>query len=151
MNCSQKYRLSYPEKNIVWMNPNPDKCFTQRIKECNQISQFTPTPCSQCRSTFMPWDKPHPQECIKKCKGIDVNKVDACLYSQTLFKKRPCNGQLMEPSIAHYTNISLDNGYRSTSTLTSKYRNPPPPPEYGYKGSAAYNPVEWICGKSYFF
>ena len=151
----QRYRLTYPEKNAVWWSPVPDNCTRERKKECCQRMLYTPTPLNNCKSTFMPWDRPDPYQCLKLCKGIDVLKVNGCQAEQ-LNKQKPINnnGCLMEPSIAEYTNIPFNKGCakgscKSTSILTDPMRNPPPPPEYGLKYSNTYDPILWEYGDAY--
>lgn len=151
----QRYRLTYPEKNAVWWSPIPDRCTRERKKECCQRMLYTPTPCSQCSSTFMPWDRPDPYQCLKLCKGIDVFKATACQAEQSRFKRRiNNNGCLMEPSVAEYTSIPfnkmcLKGQCKSESILTDPMRNPPNPPEYGEKYSNAYDPILWNYGDPY--
>ena len=151
----QRYRLTYPEKNAVWWSPVPDRCIRERKKECCQRMLYTPTPCSQCSSTFMPWDRPDPYQCLKLCKGIDVFKTTGCQAEQSRFKRRiKNNGCLMEPSVAEYTSIPfnkmcLKGQCKSESVLTNPMRNPPPPPEYGEKYSNAYDPILWNYSDPY--
>lgn len=147
----QRYRLTYPEKNAVWWSNTPDKCTRERKKECCQRMMFTPTPANQCKSTFMPWDRPDPYQCLKSCKGIDVLKIDGCKAEQLLNKRRiNTNGCLMEPSVAQYTSIPLNNMLcKSKSILTDPMRNPPPPPQYGMKYSNTYDPILWTYGNAY--
>ena len=146
----QRYRLTYPEKNAVWWSPIPDKCTIERKKECCQRMLYTPTPVNQCKSTFMPWDRPDPNQCLKLCKGIDVKKVTACQANNMLYQKRVNNnGCLMEPSVAEYTNVSIGRQKEAQSILNDPKRNPPPPPQYGMKYSNAYDPILWAFGDSY--
>ena len=127
----------------------------QRKNECSQRMLYTPTPDNYCSSTFMPWDRPDPYQCMKLCKGKDSLAVNACLAQQTQFKKRiNNNGCLMEPSIMEYTSIPFNNlcasGLcRSESILTDPMRNPPPPPQYGMKYSNTYDPILWEYGNPY--
>lgn len=151
----QRYRLTYPEKNAVWWSPVPDDCTRERKKECCQRMLYTPTPASQCSSTFMPWDRPDPYQCLKMCKGIDALKVNGCQAQQMQHTRRiNNNGCLMEPSVAEYTSIPFNKlctkgMCKSESILTDPMRNPPNPPEYGYKGSNAYDPIRYVYGDSY--
>jgi uncharacterized membrane protein len=147
----QRYRLTYPEKNAVWWSPVPDKCVNERRKECCTRSLYTPTPNSQCKSTFMPWDRADPYQCLKMCKGIDVFKVSGCQAEQ-MRNKGPIinNGCLREPSVMEYTNAAFTTGNcNSKSILTFPKRNPPNPPQYGLKSSNAYDPILWVYGDPY--
>jgi hypothetical protein len=152
---NQLYRLTYPEKNAQWWSPVPDNCTRERQKECCQRMLYTPTPANQCKSTFMPWDRPDPYQCLKMCKGIDVFKVNGCQAQNLRNKQRiPTNGCLMEPSIMEYTNIPFNKpcvkgSCKSESILTDPMRNPPPPPEYGMKYSNTYDPIRWTYGDPY--
>jgi hypothetical protein len=151
----QRYRLTYPEKNAIWWSPVPDDCTRERKKECCQRMLYTPTPANQCSSTFMPWDRPDPYQCLKMCKGIDALKTSGCQAQQMKFIPRiNDNGCLMEPSIANYTNAPLNkfcvaDACRSESILTNSKYNPPNPPQYGYKGSNTYDPILYSYGDSY--
>ena len=153
----QRYRLTYPEKNAVWWSPYPDNCYTERKKECCERMLYTPTPANQCSSTFMPWDRPDPYQCLKLCKGIDALKVSACQAENSQFKTRiNNNGCLREPGIMEYTNIPFNKlcakeECKSESVLTNPMRNPPPPPQYGYKYSNAYDPILYVYGYPYLY
>ncbi len=153
----QRYQLTYPEKNAVWWSSVPDDCTRERKKECRQRMLYTPTPSNQCSSTFMPWDRPDPYQCLKMCKGIDVFKTTGCQAENRQFRRRiNDNGCLMEPSIADYTNIPFNKmcvgeACKSESVLTNPMRNPPPPPEYGMKYSNTYDPILWEYGSSYLY
>jgi hypothetical protein len=155
INGIQRYRLTYPEKNATWWSPIPDNCTQQRKKECCQRMLYTPTPANQCKSTFMPWDRPDPLQCLKLCKGINPIQISACSAEKSLFPKSiNDNGCLMEPSVANYTNIPLNQiclkgSCQSQSILTDPNRNPPPPPQYGMKYSNAYDPILWTFGNPY--
>ena len=153
----QLYRLTYPEKNASWWSPIPDNCTRERQKECCQRMLYTPTPESQCKSTFMPWDRPDPYQCLKACKGIPAVKVNGCQAQQMQHKRRiNNNGCLMEPSIMEYTSIPfnkmcLKGACKSESVLTNPLRQPPNPPEYGYKDSNAYDPLNYVFSNSYLY
>lgn len=154
-NHRESYRLTYPEKNAVWMSTVPDKCTVERKKECCQRMLYTPSIANRCSSTFMPWDRPNPYQCLKLCKGIDVFGINGCQAEILTDPPRRVNnnGCIMEPSVAEYTNISFikpKNGCGiSTSILTDPNRYPPNPPQYGMKYSSAYNPIEYVYGKPY--
>ena len=151
----QRYQLTYPEKNAVWLSPVPDDCTLERKKECCDRMLYTPTPANQCKSTFMPWDRPDPYQCIKLCKGIDALKVTGCQADNCQYRTRiNNNGCLMEPSVMEYTSIPfnkmcLKGMCKSQSILTDPMRNPPPPPQYGMKYSNTYDPILWEYGDSY--
>lgn len=151
----QRYLLTYPEKNAVWWSPTPNKCYSQKKKECCQRMLYTPTPANQCSSTFMPWDRPSPNECLKLCKGIDNVKINGCKAQQFQHRRKVINnGCLMEPSVAQYTNkpfndLCLKNDCKSNSILTDPKRNPPPPAQYGMKYSNTYDPILWNYGYAY--
>ena len=148
----EKYRLTYPEKNISWTTNKPNNCMINHQKECSQKMLYTPTPASQCKSTFMPWDRPDPNECLKLCGKKNPFTITACKEEAWKFPRCNNNGCLMEPSAAQYTNISFQNRpNESTSILTDPNRNPPYPPQYGYKDSSAYDPIAYVYGKSYTF
>lgn len=153
--AGQLYRLTYPEKNAVWWSPVPDNCTRQRQKECCQRMLYKPTPASQCSSTFMPWDRPDPYQCLKACKGIDVFKVSGCQAQQMKNQRRIINnGCLQEPSVMEYTSIPfnklcLKGQCKSESILTNPLREPPNPPQYGYKDSNAYDPLNYTYGNPY--
>jgi len=155
MTYNQFYRLTYPEKNARWWSPTPDKCTLERNKESCQLMMYTPTPANQCSSTFMPWDRPDPNQCLKLCKGIPSKVIDGCEADKLRYQRRiNTNGCLMEPSIMEYTNAPLNNMCLSgkcvtKSILTDPMRNPPPPPEYGMKSSNAYDPIRWVFGDPY--
>jgi len=147
-----KYRLTYPEKNAQWITTTPNKCIFDRKEECAQKNLFKPTPANNCNSTFMPWNRPKPDECLKMCGKKDPFAITACMEEQWKFPRRiNNNGCIMEPSVAQYTNVSFSNANRSTSILTNNQRNPPSPPQYGYKDSNAYDPILYVYGKSYTF
>ena len=151
----QRYRLTYPEKNAVWWSPVPDKCTVERKKECCQRMLYTPTPASKCQSTFAPWSRPDPYQCLKLCKGIDTQRVDGCEAQKMQHMRRiNTNGCLMEPSQMQYTNKPLNlnrvaGTCASSSILTDPQRNPPNPPQYGYKDSNAYDPMRYVYGDAY--
>lgn len=151
----QRYRLTYPEKNAVWWSPTPSKCTTERKKECCQRMLYTPTPASQCKSTFAPWDRMDPYQCLKMCKGIDVLKVTGCQAENCRKRTRVNNnGCLNSPDAAWYTNIPFNNmclkgNCESESVLTNSKRNPPNPPEYGQKYSNAYDPINYVFSNAY--
>lgn len=155
--AGQLYRLTYPEKNAVWWAPYPDNCTRERKKECCQRMLYTPTPASQCSSTFMPWDRPDPYQCLKLCKGIDVFKVSGCQAENSQYRTRlNNNGCLREPSATEYTNKPFNNlcakgQCGSQSVITNPQRNPPNPPQYGYKDSNAYDPIRYVFGNSYLY
>lgn len=148
----QRYRLTYPEKNVVGISPDPDRCTRQSRKSCCQQMLYTPRPCSSCNSTFIPSARPDPNKCLKLCKGIDVKNVNGCLAEQMQYRTRiNNNGCLMEPSAAEYTNVSINNTGKcnSKSILTFNRRNPPPSPGYGAKYNSSYDPILWEYGNAY--
>jgi hypothetical protein len=151
----QRYRLTYPEKNAVWWSKYPDDCTRERKKECCQRMLYAPTPANQCKSTFMPWDRPDPYQCLNLCKGIDVFKTSGCQADNWQYRMRTNNnGCLREPSFAEYTNTSMNKlcakaECKSESILTNTQRNPPPPPQYGEKYSNTYDPILWEYGDAY--
>ena len=150
-NAPERYRLTYPEKNAVWWSETPSKCTVERNKECCQRKLYTPTPAIQCSSTFMPWDRPDPYQCLKLCKGKEVLNVNGCQAQQMKHKRRlNTSGCLMEPSVATYTNAPLGKQCRD-GILKDPMRNPPPPPQYGMKYSNSYDPILWEYGDSYTF
>ena len=146
----QRYRLTYPEKNAVWWSDVPGKCTQERQSECCHRMAYTPTPKSQCNSTFMPGDRPDPYQCLKMCKGIDALKVNGCQAQQMQNAPRRINnnGCLREPSVMEYTNVPLGT-VKNVSILDYPNRNPPPPPQYGEKYSNAYDPILWEYGDAY--
>jgi hypothetical protein len=151
----QRYRLTYPEKNAVWWSPTPTPQITERKKECCQRQLYTPTPANQCKSTFMPWDRPDPYQALKLCKGIDVYQINGCQAENLKYPRRVNNnGCLREPGVMEYTNIPF-NKYcsgaecESQSILTYPKRNPPLVPETTQKYSNAYDPVLTTFGQSY--
>lgn len=145
---NQAYRLTYPEKNVVWMSSVPDNRQREQKKECCQRMLYTPTIKNKCNSTFMPWDRPDPYQCLKLCKGIDVLKINGCQAQKMQNNRRiNNNGCLMEPSIAEYTNVSTLS--TKSNILTDPNRFAPNVPQYGYKNSDAYDPIQYVFGKSY--
>lgn len=148
----QRYRLTYPEKNVVGWSPTPDRCTRERKKSCCQRMNYLATPCSSCSSTFIPSARPDPNKCLKLCKGIDTKKVNGCLAEQMQYRTRiNNNGCLMEPSAAEYTNVSINNAgnCNSKSILTFNDRSPPNIPQYGSKDSSAYDPLRYVYGNAY--
>lgn len=152
----QRYRLTYPEKNASWLSTTPSKCTLQRNSECRQRMLYTPTPQNSCQSTFMPWDRPDPYQCLNLCKGIDIKAITGCEATNCKYRTRiNTNGCLREPSAADYTNAPLNGGCsggnscQSQSVLTNPKRNPPPPPQYGEKSSDTYDPILWVYGDAY--
>jgi len=153
----QRYRLTYPEKNAVWWSPTPDDCTTEKKKECCQRMLYTPTPQNQCKSTFMPWDRPDPYQCLNLCKGINALGVSGCQAQQMQNTTRkntagciqpPCHGQNEYTSIPFNT-LCLKGNCNSNSILTDPMRNPPPPPEYGQVYTNAFDPILWTYGNPY--
>lgn len=146
----QRYQLTFPEKNAVWWSPQPDNCTVERKKECAQRMLYTPTPKSQCKSTFMPWDRPDPYQCAKMCQGMDTLTVNGCQAQKMQHTRRiNTNGCLREPSQMQYTNKPINQPIRSKSILTDPNRNPPFPPQYGFKNSNAYDPIMYVYGDPY--
>ena len=152
----QRYRLTYPEKNAVWYSKCPDKCTVQRQKECCQRMLYRPKPGNNCSSTFMPWDRPTPNQCLKACKGLDGYGISACSAEKLKYPRIiNNNGCLMERSIWDYTNAPIQQINKkecgSKTILTNPLRNAPPPPEYGYKYSGVYDPILYVYGNAYTF
>jgi hypothetical protein len=161
MSCSnvaptsgQRYFLTYPEKNAAWWSRYPDKCTQQRQDECKQRMLYTPTPANSCQSTFVPSNRPSPQQALELCKGIQIKKISGCVAEQLKYPKRiNNNGCLMEPSVMTYENVPLSKGgscnNRSTSILTDPKRFAPNVPQYAYKDSDAYDPIQYVFGNPY--
>lgn len=163
MNCScrkscslppvQKYRATYPEKNAQFYSPVPPKSTYQKVQEQCRILDFKPTSANQCSSTFMPWDRPSPNECLKKCKGIDVYKMDGCDFEKNLYKTRiNNNGCLREPSVMEYTNVAMIPPVKLGMSCAGKTKtNYPNVPSIERKDSKHYDPIRQVYGPAYSF
>lgn len=149
---SQLYRLTYPEKNAVWYSRSPPPDYARQVAETCREQTYTPSTCNQCSSTFMPWDRPSPNECLEKCTGIPVAKIDGCQYENMLYRTRINDtGCLREPSIMSYQNLPMSNfNVKIEPGCGSKkvYR-PPNVPQIERKDSSAYNPIEDNYGCPY--
>ena len=148
----QKYRLTYPEKDAVWYSNTPPPNYSKDIAGLCKRLEYTPTTCNQCSSTFMPWDRPSPNQCLKNCKGIDVYKIDACEYENSLYRpKLNATGCIMEPSVDSYSNIPMISPVIvGPGCQKEKVYRPPPPPGY-INGFAPWEIVEasWGCSYEY--
>lgn len=153
----QRYLLTYPETNSKWYSAVPDKCTFERKKECCERMNYRPKPANNCSSTFMPWDRPTPNQCLKACKGLDGFNIPACSYEKLKYPRIiNNNGCLIDRSIWEYTNAPLNDlkalpGCNSKSVLTNPKRNAPPPSQYGYKYSDIYDPILYTYGQAYTF
>jgi len=148
----QLYRLTYPEKNAVWYSPTPPPNFREQVAETCREQHYTPTTCNQCSSTFQPWDRPSPNECLEKCTGIPIAKIDACQYENMQYRtKINDTGCLREPSIMSYVNIPnpVSDVIIGPGCQPKRAYRPPNVPEIERKDSSAYDPIEDNYGSVY--